>query len=346
MVFFKQFRNYIICFLLFGVWSSWQNFQYKKLLRTYLVLHLLVEFSSYVLTTLKINIYGAITFTSFIANSSFLLIMLVQLVISFESFFKSEAQVQIIQKFSLVDKLFFRKLDLNIVYRKERREIFVRNMLLISMILSIKVILWWYTRFVKPVLSFLYCTMYSSWIMRLRWIQVLLFVSLVRNRLFLINKELVNIQNTTNVPIENQDKFSSSILIVNSLKRCNYERLIHLKQIYGKLYEINELINAIFGWSYLVIVIQNFFDFTSNCYWIFLIIEGSLPNDEVLIICIILLLPNAITLITLAFFCTSCSYQVRLLLLFIAVPSFLNESLKAMIHIILLLKNFFCLRPI
>lgn len=311
MVFFKQIRNYIIGFLLFGMWSSWEDFQSKCLLRAYLILCIFTEICSYIFTIFFTDFYGGITLSSVLANSSVYLMMFVQIIIGIESFFTSNAQLQLIREFSLVDQLFFTKLGMNLPYHKCKRELFLRNTLLISFIIFIKITLWVYTRFVNPVLRFFYCTMFSSWIVRFRLIQVLLFVCLVRNRLILISKELNSIQNAKIIPIENDEMNKNSILIVNRVGNFNYERLIHLKQIYGKLYAIYGLINTIFGWSLLAIFVQNFYDFTSNCYWIYLIVEGSLHNNAVLIICIVLLLPIAVTWITLVFYCNSCTQQVK-----------------------------------
>lgn len=254
MVFFKQTRNYIICFILFGMWSSWQDFHYKRLLQAYSILCIFTELCSYILTMFFTDLWSeGITFVSIIANSSVYIMMCVQLVIGLESFFKSKSQVQLIRKFSEVDQLFSSKLDVSVQNHKERRELFMRNFLLIAMILSIKITLWIYTRFINPVLCFFYCTMYSSWIVRFRLIQVLLFVCLVRNRLILINDQLVQIKHTAILPTDKKDKFKNVVVIVDAANNSisNYERMIHLKQIYGKLYEINEFINKIFGASLL-----------------------------------------------------------------------------------------------
>lgn len=49
--------------------------------------------------------------------------------------------------------------------------------------------------------------------------------------------------------------------------------LLFLKVIHFKLYEISRAVNAIFGWVFVAIFIQEFVDFIYQIYWIFLLMD-------------------------------------------------------------------------
>lgn len=299
MVFFKEMCNYFLCFIFFGVWAPWQNFQYKWQLRIYLLLSIITIYCSYFITFYIHRFMPDNTLSTNIANASFLIMFIVHSIIFIETFFKTQAQQEILQKISSVDQLFSIKLGVKLLYFNEKRELFCRIAMLVFMIFSIKIPLWFYTRFLNPVLEYFYCTMYSSWIMRLRFIQTMFFVHLVRTRLILINSELKIMLNQVT---------TSDCLISENI--CNSNRLIFLKQAYETLLKIYVLVNYSFGYSLLAICTQNFIDFTSNCYWVFLLRDS--PNIEALIICIVLLIPNVVTLSTLAFYCSSCTQHVSI----------------------------------
>lgn len=293
MVFFRQIRTYIICFILFGVWSTWQNFRYRLILKIYSVSLIIAVFCVYVISIFLIQFTHQSKLATIVGNTSFFVIMALQFVISFESIVKSKVQVQLVQKFSVVDQLFRLKFRQDFPYSEESTKLCVLSAILVSIIFTIKISIWIYTRFYNSILNYYFCSMYSSWITRLRLLQVLFFVYLLQNRLKLVNEKLLDIRMYGRI--------------------STYDELLQLKYIYGNLHDINELINMTFGTSLLIIVTQNFVDFTSNCYWIFLIIESSSLKIDVLIICIILLIPNAIILGTLCFYCSTCFQQVLLL---------------------------------
>lgn len=99
--------------------------------------------------------------------------------------------------------------------------------------------------------------------MRLRCVQVLFFVYLLRSRLIHVNdkvKEILTVQNahTADGNVMYDAKNIVFILDTANSKYSTYDRLLNLKQIYGELYEICELINVTFGWSLLAVVTQCF----------------------------------------------------------------------------------------
>lgn len=193
--------HYILLCLWNGLnWSSWENNQYKWLIWAYSILSITPVLCSFWFAFILNEFFNYISVTTSVATSAFFTILFAHSVIAVESLLKSQAQMQIIQKISIVDQMFSTKLNLSMSYRKEKRQLFIRNCVLISMILIIKIVVWLYTYFYNRTLNFFYSAMYSSWILRLRVIQLLFFLYLIKNRLILINKELTNIRNAIHEP--------------------------------------------------------------------------------------------------------------------------------------------------
>lgn len=314
MVFFNQFRNYIIFFIIFGLWSTWPNTHIKWLLRIYSNLLIATVFCSYLSAVFMNQFFESLSLSTSIATAAFITIISAHLVIAIETPFKSKTQVVLIRKFSVVDQLFSSRWGVAKTYPEEKRKVFFLNVGLILIIVFIKAVLLIYACSQDRMFNFMYSSIYSSWIMQLRSIQVLFFVHLVQNRLTLINIELVNIRNECNFPGNPRDRNVKPVFThvnVMSGKLSIHDRLIVLKQIYGELYKICTLINTIFGWSLLAIITQNSIDFTINGYWLFQVYNSESPDYVALIICTILLITNAIILSVLTYFCSSCFKQVR-----------------------------------
>lgn len=122
------------------------------------------------------------------------------------------------------------------------------------------------------LISFWLHWMYSVFIMRLRSMQVLVFVLLLRSRIDLINskvKEILLAHNRQMDPKSTRWTSASDgkqvifLLDVSTNYLSTYDRLLYIKQIYGELYEICEWINMTFGWSLLAIITQCFIEFTT-----------------------------------------------------------------------------------
>lgn len=199
-MFFKHIRGYIVFYCVFGMWSSWEKNQYKWLLRAYSILSITPVLCSFWSAFILNEFFNHISLTTSVTTSAFFTILFAHSVIAVESLLKSQAQMQIIQSFSIVDQMFSTKLNISMSYRKEKRQLFIWNCVLISMILFIKIIVWLYTYFYNRTLNFFYSAMYSSWIFQLRVIQVLFLLYLIKNRLILINKELTNIKDAIHEP--------------------------------------------------------------------------------------------------------------------------------------------------
>lgn len=306
MTFFKQISNYIVFFIIFGLWTTWRNSKYFWLLQIYSCTLIIAAFVLNFASVLMDEFSESLSLSSTISTLSLITILLTHLVIVIETPCKSIAQVLLIEKFTNVDRTFHTGLSVSIPYRKEMRKLFSHTFLLISVVFITTTTIWANSIYLHQTNNFMYSCMYSSCIMRLRLIQVLFFVYLVRSRLIWINRELIDIRNVSDTNQFDNENVDDKLTV--------YGRLIHFKQVYGELYEICQLINTIFGWSLLALFIQSFSDFTSNGYWLYLLLDENTTiefNIYTVVICVFWLVLNVTILAPLTYFCASCSQHVR-----------------------------------
>lgn len=300
MDFFDRMRNYIVYFLVFGVWSSWKSSEYRIWLQAYPLASLALLSLSYISSVKSFLILPSLsgTLTILLFSTTFL----THFFITIETIAKSETQLRIVQEFSIVDRMFETTLNIYIPYRREKEKLFVRNCVLVSFIVVLKGIPIVYFHLYRNELDFMYCLLYSKFIMHLKTIEVLFFVFLVRARLMLVNKEIIYIQQIQSMQSNQTNRQHARV------ERTMFLRILDLKKVFGELYEICELINHTFGWSLLSIVAHHFIQITCNCYWLFLFIgvEDVQPETGTFLITAGFLAPIFVMLIALTFYCSSC----------------------------------------
>lgn len=301
----KQIRHFIGFFLLFGLWSTWENFSHTFLLNLYsffltlvlIIVYFEMVFWDYFLvdvTTLAASVTTMLFITTFLAH----------LVIAFESIARSKTHSQFMEKLSHVDRLISTKQQAFHPYRIKKRADLSLIRTLIAFVVCIKIVFVIFITLQEVTNVYVYCIIYSKWIMHLRAIQVSFLVVLVRNRLTFITEELENLQKEPKTQTECINRKKSP------LNQTNFTQIFDLKIIYGELYEIYRLINKSFGWSLLAVITQCFIDIITNCYWGFVGIglEDRLPNFPFVLVVFTFLAPIFITLSALCFYCSSC-YQ-------------------------------------
>lgn len=251
-------------FLVFGLFPSWQTQKYRPFLIVYSIFSILLVFAIFVSAVYIHKVFNDNTLSSAVAYSFLLSILATHLIIILQSLFHRKAQMKLVEKFSYVDHLFNSKLQLFISYRNEKRALFIRLLILLSTFVVIKLGLIIHLYYGRNLNSFWFHCLYSIWISRLRSAQVLFYVYLLRSRLILVNDKVKDILIARNrysgnlnecQPIVNK-KNIAVVFDTSSSRFSTYDRLLNLKQIYGELYEICELINVTFGWSLLAIITQ------------------------------------------------------------------------------------------
>lgn len=252
-------------FLIFGLWPSWPSSKYKSSLLLYSIFSIFLVFAIFTSAIFVNQVLDDDTLSAAVGYSFILSILSTHLIIVLESMFHRKTQLKLVQKFANVDHLFSTKLQFLISYRNQRVALLIRTSLLLGTLIAVKVGLVFHLYYQARLGIFWYHCFFSIWIMRLRCVQFLLFVYLLRARLILVNdkvKEILNARHqysgtTVNVwqPITNTRNLA--FVLDNSIPKFSiYDRLLNLKQIYGELYEICELINITFGWSLLAIITQ------------------------------------------------------------------------------------------
>lgn len=307
MAFFKQMQNYILLFILFGLWSTWENLKYKIQIRVCSFLCIIIVLVGFSIAYIY-KFYNFNSLSNTLANLLYIFIVITHLIIVVESIYQKDAQAKLIQNLSIVDHLFNIKSNVNISYHKDKCELFRKCSVLVLVLILINLIFILYTNFLSLYFNFYYVTMYSYSMMHLRLIQITFFVHLLRSRLILINVELKDIQNELRVQFNNVNQ-SDDCCARQDLISTNLsinDRLMNLKRIHGELYESCELINSTFGWSLLTNTMETFINFTANSYWGYM----CRNNFGRLIIAITVLVPMTTTLGTLAYNCSSCFQHV------------------------------------
>lgn len=315
--FFDEMRSFVVFYLIFGLWPSWKELnEYKYLLIGYSIFSISLVFGVFLSAIFINKVLEDNTLSSAVAYSFLLSILATHLVIVVQALFYRKALVRLMNKFTYVDKLFNQKLQIFISYKQERRQLWMRFIIILGILVSIKFALIIHLQWRGQLVSFWYHCFYSIWVNRIRCVQVLFFVYSLRSRLILVNEKLREILSAIGVPdnvnyIQPKPKNVVFVLDTSFTRHSIYERLLNLKEIYAELYEICELINITFGWSLLAIITQAFIDFTSNSYWTFLALEQPVPDIQHALDCICLLIPIVLMLGTMAYFCSSCSRSVN-----------------------------------
>lgn len=310
MEFFNEKRTFIVYYILFGLWFYWNNTKYTILIRAYsIILTILVPFAYYCgIVSNKIFEQATISTGVAIVLSAFILVA--YFIIIIESMWKNK-QKELIEKFSIVDYIFSRKLNICVPYQKEKRDLLVRNVAVIIIILLLIVFFVIYLLFNQN--SFMYAILHANGILRIRLMQVMFFVYLVQIRLDLINKELTAIRNAH---VNDADKKCTSKDVSKisgtfeenkfTIKLRTYERILKLKLIYDNLYDAYEMINRIFGIGLLAIFVQSFCGLVSYCYWLFFIVEDTPLDYGSLFVTLNFSIQNLAPMSILAFYCSKC----------------------------------------
>lgn len=293
---------YFMIFILFGFWNSWPNFRHEAIFR----LNSILSIALIVLNFTSAIIFGAFyklcSLSEMIANFLFILEVLTHSVIILESIFKSGSQMALLKKFSFVNYLCSKKLRVKIFKRRERRQIFVRFLLMVLVQVISRIIIIVCGTYWKCTFNFLYVSLFPELVIGFKLIQIWFFVYIMHIRLFLVNKQLNDLIRHTRSASRNKITDFKSVHI----RLLLFKKVFALKRIYGELHDICDRIGATFSWSLLAIVLCIFTNLTFNAYWIFV----NLTKIKNLVLNVILMTPNLIVLSILAMYCSSSAGQV------------------------------------
>lgn len=132
MEFFKEMRIFFVFFISLGFWTTWQNGEFKFLLRLCSAFSMVLKFLFFSSAIIFDKLYGFDSLSNTVANVLFVFSALTHFVIVLETIFSDEAQKKLIQQLSAVDHLLTTKLQMKITYQHEKRTIFIHMLILAS----------------------------------------------------------------------------------------------------------------------------------------------------------------------------------------------------------------------
>lgn len=297
MAFFKQMRNYFVFFIVFGLWMSWKHIDHSLFLCVYCLISVPPTIICFALSIFFNTFHELDTLYYTVANLMFGFIHLTHLIIVLESLLRNKSQMNLIQRFSTVDDLFAYELDVQVPYQKEKRQIFMRMMTLTSIEIVAKVLVLVSRLYYCKEYRFFYGIFLPNTIICFRQFEMLFFMFLLKNRLSLINIELINLHKDAGLGNLNKNVHCHS----------TFTRILCLKRIYSELIEICEELENTFGWSLLTIVVNTFAISTFESYWAYIQIANIIKSALRLMYAA----SSVIILGVLAFYGTFCTQQVK-----------------------------------
>lgn len=180
--------------------------------------------------------YENVSLSNIVANLLFFSIISTHFAIVIESIAQSQAQIKLIEKFSLIDNLLSTKFGLRNTFPNEKHAIFSQILVLFSISLIIKILTIGFQFYTNHLNTIWYW--YSDTIIWLRSIQILNFIYLLKCGLHLIHTILVEVQeHLTEIDFiqkKTGSKFEHSFAI------STYDQLLYLKIIFGEFHDICE----------------------------------------------------------------------------------------------------------
>lgn len=212
------------------------------------------------------SIVGRLVFCGLVATN---LIMLVQGLV-----FRQEAS-QIEDRFDDIYTLLTQKLFVEISPQRLKVKLFWKIFAIFAFLLAVKIFNIVSLSYYNEHLGYILHSLWLIIIIRARCIQNIFLVDLINEYLTFLNWKLEEIiaHKSDQAPLDAPFFMKYPHNDFRHLKKSPYEELVILKDVYGKIWDIANLINDAFGWSLLAIATQNFIEFTCNGYWLFLAMD-------------------------------------------------------------------------
>lgn len=213
---------------------------------------------------------------SFAGNSVFavvaalLVFMLIvtHMAIVLHAYVSRKRQVNILQMIDDIDSVMIEKLFLKIVPRRIGKKLAWELIVVIAILMASYA--HYFIFFSEGVDIFVLLTIIGT--TRMRCIQMLFYVGLLHERLERINDELNKIVQSSN----NGQSFYRNAILENE----SYERLVVLKNLYGCIWDISNMLNECFGWSFVVVATEHFVETLSNGHVMFIaLVAADIPNS-------------------------------------------------------------------
>lgn len=255
-VFSEEMSSFVNIFQLFSLFPYSSNVMANILLKFYSVISLLVIALIFLSAFF---IYPVLedseSLSLLVGGLVFVGLLITHFLNILQAFASRHEQMMIYQKFDEIDYLLQNQLLVNINYVRLRKRLYLKYFIIAVIVLAIHT-----TSIVSVSINKLFFRYYlhliiSIAIIRIRCVQNMFYVDLINEKLNLVNRKLDDIIK------KNRDKMAF-IIFADKLQKFDkkdsktslYEQLMTLKQIYGKIWDVSNLINDCFGWSLLAIV--------------------------------------------------------------------------------------------
>lgn len=175
--------------------------------------------------------------------------------------------------------------------------IFLLAMSLVSITLFIVTSLW------LNYIGYFWHGLWSIITMRLRIIQLVIYMRILRHYLECLCTKLRQIEAYRTAPTQ-------QLLDINYEKLASLEYLLAIKEIYMLLHKAFQLLNSFAGWSLFSIIACYIFDFTCNLYWTLLSLDGFVRRRYYYIAGPAAMLPLIALISHLCYLCDNCTKLV------------------------------------
>jgi hypothetical protein len=199
------------------------------------------------------------------------------------AWFSRDEQFQIYEKFDEIDMHFQSQLHHSIDHPAAKKMVYKKYGCLLLFMLVIQGILFSFNN--KISIRYWLVLTFCVLSLRFRCFQTLFYIDSMDLKLKLLCDKLNSliVQNQNDNYFEKMEKHPSFIQVNDyheyGSKVSVFDQLVIMKQIYGKIWDVANLINDCFGWSLLTLITQNFIEFTCNGYWLFLALDNKLPTE-------------------------------------------------------------------
>lgn len=217
------------------------------------------------------SIIGQLMFCGLVATS---LINLLQAVI-----FREEA-TQLEERLDTIYSLMTEKLFIEISCGHIQRRLFWKIFAIVLFLIVVYGVNFYALAHYNESLGYNLHSLWPIVIIRARCIHNIFQVDLITVFLNFLNVKLEAIIEISSMQkhTDQFEKIKYAQAEFKHLNRSPYTELMTLKDVYGYVWDITNLINDAFGWSLLAVATQNFIEFTCNGYWLFLATDNKLSE--------------------------------------------------------------------
>lgn len=246
-VFTREMSGFVKFFQIFSLFplssDAFRNIVIKFLMAAHLVGILIVMFY----LNLAVSVHNDLDMrilVRIIVSANVNSLLLSQFINFVHAYLTRHKQLKIYQKLDEIDFLLQKQVQINVRNRKLRNRLKLKmfGILATSGLLNAAIIIG-VTSMPSILRHYSFITMLPIFILRLRCVQCIFYVDIMRDKLNYVIAKLEDI-------VERSHKASQR----KESRKSIYDELMVLKQIYGKVWDVSNMVNDCFGWSLLAIV--------------------------------------------------------------------------------------------